>query len=395
MRDENIAMPGNETCGSLQKYFSTLEAVSNKCLDASGPTGSGLDAYCCPRANQSPCDFCNGGVTAPDTVTFPDPGRCESSALTCRQPANAQTCTATNTIFTCDDFMTFTRGFMQQGEETCTGLQAAMPLCCPSDSVAAPAQIPESGGGGSQCPFCPGGVSAEKASEAPPEAAGATCTELTLYAATLGDGSSDCSNLQFLEPSCCPTEDVGEVEDATEDAATGETTAEEDLTEESAAEDTTAEVPAADEPAADEEPAAEDLTQQEGAAEPAAEEEDATEEPAAEDTTAEEPAADEDTAAEDATQQEGGDGPAGEGAAEPASEACGFCPGGVDPDAAGAEVPGSGGSTCADLAAFAGGIGPGGDCDAVVLAEPLCCPGGGGGDESVRNFFEALEAGGN
>ncbi|EJK57238.1 hypothetical protein THAOC_22745 [Thalassiosira oceanica] len=109
-----------------------------------------------------------------------------------------------------------------------------------------------------------------------------------------------------------------------------------------------------------------------------------TEEPAAEDTTAEEPAADEDTAAEDATQQEGGDGPAGEGAAEPASEACGFCPGGVDPDAAGAEVPGSGGSTCADLAAFAGGIGPGGDCDAVVLAEPLCCPEGGGGDESSR-----------
>ena len=78
MRDENIAMPGNETCGSLQKYFSTIEAVSNKCLEAVDATGTGLSAYCCPREDQTPCDFCNGGVTAPDTVTFPDPGRSET-----------------------------------------------------------------------------------------------------------------------------------------------------------------------------------------------------------------------------------------------------------------------------------------------------------------------------
>ena len=227
--------------------------------------------------------------------------------------------------------MTFTRGFIQQGEDVCTGLQAASPVCCPADSFVAVSS--ESGGSSSPCPFCPSGLSADKASESPPQAPEATCTDLASYAATLGDGSSDCSNLQFLESFCCQAEDGGEVEDATK-----ETTAEQDAVDET--------------------------------------------------TAAEE------SAVADTSQQQESDAPAGggEGAADPAG-ACGFCPGGVSPDAAGAEVPGSGGFTCSDLASFAQALGPGEDCDAVVLAAPLCCPGA--GTDSVRNFFEALQADGN
>ena len=209
---------------------------------------------------------------------------------------------------------------MRQGDEVCTGLQAASPVCCPSDS--APAQISESGGSSSPCPFCPSGVSADKASEAPPQAAGATCTDLTFYAASLGDGSTDCSDLQFLEPFCCPTEDEGEVEEATENTATDiENTA----------------IDESGEPTFESEVAGESTTD--------------------------------------------------------SADACAFCPEGVSPDAADAEVPDSGGFTCSDLAAFAQNLSPGGDCDALVLATPLCCPDAAA--TSVQNYFEGMGTDGN
>ncbi|EJK49480.1 hypothetical protein THAOC_31642, partial [Thalassiosira oceanica] len=200
---------------------------------------------------------------------------------------------------TCGSLLDSSRQISDKAVEACVGLQFLEPLCCPAD--------PDSAQSG--CSLCPNGMSDDTKDEPvpDPEAQGATCNEIAFYAATsFAPDSEECTWVVQLDSFCCPGGNGAPGSEA-ETSESAETTGEEAGPEVEAVDEEGA---AADSQAASE-------------AESAA-------------ITAE---------AQDEENKVPG---------ETSSKVCGFCGvGGVGPDAAGTEVPGSGGLSCSDLFGYA------------------------------------------
>ena len=321
MRDSSfIVNSDGETCEDLKNYAHGIEQVSNKCSEINFR----FQIPCCPEEWEDPCEFCDAGLTVDPSALVP------------------------GTEYTCGDLLGFSRENHDSSSEDCVGLHTVAPFCCPADPTPSiTANTTQTDGG--ICPFCPNGLSDETRDAPAPEAQGATCNQVALYATSLAPDSSDCTDLAFLEPYCCPG-GSGAPEPEAEASETAETTGEKGGG-----------------------PDAE-TTEEEGA-------------------DAESQAASEAESAATTTESQG---EASEVPDETFNKVCGFCGvGGVSPDAAGTEVPESSGLSCSDLFGYAQTLAEGAeDCDAVVLAEPLCCPGFAAARQSAQDQFEALVADG-
>ena len=364
MRDSSfIVNSAGDTCEDLKNYAYGIEQVSNKCAEIN----YNFRVQCCPEDFDDPCVFCPAGLTVDPSISVPNSGG-----------------------YDCGGLLDASRGINDSTGEVCTGLKLAEPLCCPGpDSASAQGGI---------CHFCPKGLSDETKDEPAPDAQGATCNEVAFFYATgFTPDSDECTWLVQLESFCCPG-DSGEPGLNAEPSGSTETTGEDDGSEtETDTSEAESAATTADAQGEENEVPAEKSSRTCGFCGIGGVSPDiaGTEVPQSGGLTCSdlfgyaqtfEDGADECDAialaepfccpgAAAAKQSLGAD--------ETSSKVCDFCGvGGVSLDLAGTEV--WDGFSCLDILSYAQTFEDGADeCDAIVLAEQLCCPGAAAAQQSL------------